>query len=459
MSFVSRVMSHMGFKKQIEDASEASACGGEVYIKDGQIVGNPYAEFCSDKRTLTDAELARAYEKVACIGTSIDLITNNLQMIEPVFYNDVTREFEEKPTDKKLKDFLKLLRKPNATDTKNKFFDKAVKNYAIFGVAYFAFVVNKNELVSIKIIDNNCVSLFPDVTNNRIDFYLLTNAGAYTGKYLFNGSYYVKEGEESFILAPFYNPATDCQYMPASLLLGAGLETLMYWYGCFHNKSLLQNGARPSMVFLIKSLLNPKHREQLRNEIRIKHGGAGNAGSAIIIDGAADKDVKQFSQNNKDMEFSTVLKAAEDAIYKRLGVNWVLGEKVTTKDLQTGREMMYDNTICPLFTAIYNHLFDVCKYFSMGLTDYSVFYLEQDIPALESRFLRKMKDMPSLGIFTIAERRKMYNYEPLGDERDEELTVQTVQVNQTGKNGKENTTTFSGDNEGKGQQVSDSDEE
>ena len=68
-------------------------------------------------------------------------------MIEPVFYNDVTREFEEKPTDKKLKDFLKLLRKPNATDTKNKFFDKAVKNYAIFGVAYFAFVVNTNYLM------------------------------------------------------------------------------------------------------------------------------------------------------------------------------------------------------------------------------------------------------------------------------------------------------------------------
>ena len=458
MSFVNRVMSQIGFKKQMEDCNEASACGGEVYIKDGQIVGNPYAEFCSDKRTLTDMELARAYEKVSCIGTSVDIIANNFNMIEPIVFNDATREFVIKPEDKKIKSFFKFLRKPNAVDTKIQFFDKAVKNYIIFGVAYFAFVINNGEIVSAKVIDNFCVSLFPDVTNNRIDFYELINAGAFTGKYVFNGAYYTKEGEEGYILAPFFNPATDCQYMPASLLLGAGLETLMYWYGCFHNKSLLQNGARPSMVFLIKSLLNPKHREQLRNEIRIKHGGAGNAGSAIIIDGAADKDVKQFSQNNKDMEFSTVLKAAEDGIYKRLGVNWMLGEKVDLKDLQTGREMMYDNTICPLFTAVYNHLFDVCKYFSMGLTDYSIFYLEQDVPALESRFLRKMKDMPSLGIFTIKERRQMYGYEPLGDERDEELTVQTVQVNQTGKNGKENTTTFSGDNKGKGQAANNSDE-
>lgn len=452
------MMSNFAFKKEVENTADC-ACGGEVWIKDGQIVGNPYDEFCGSKRTLTDQELAKAYEKVACIGTSVDLISNNFNMIEPVIYDDAKRKFIELPSDRKIKNFLKVLRKPNAVDTKKQFFDKLVKNYIIYGVAYIAFVVGNNEITSIKIIDNNCVSLFPDVTNNRIDFFDIVNAGAYTGKYTFNGAYYSKDTGNSIILAPFINPATDCQYMPASLLLGAGLETLMYWYGCFHNKSLLQNGARPSMVFLIKSLLNPKHREQLRNEIRIKHGGAGNAGSAIIIDGAADKDVKQFSQNNKDMEFSTVLKAAEDAIYKRLGVNWVLGEKVITKDLQTGREMMYDNTICPLFTAVYNHLFDVCKYLSMGLTDYSVFYLEQDIPALESRFLRKMKDMPSLGIFTIKERRAMYNYEPLGDERDDELTVQTVQVNQTGKNGEENTTTFSGDNKGKGQAASESDEE
>ena len=66
MSFVSRVMCHMGFKKDIEDATE-SANGGEVWIKDGQIVGNPYAEFCSDRRTLTDKELSAAYEKVACM--------------------------------------------------------------------------------------------------------------------------------------------------------------------------------------------------------------------------------------------------------------------------------------------------------------------------------------------------------------------------------------------------------
>jgi len=459
MSFVSRVMSHMGFKKQMEDASEASACGGEVYIKDGQIIGNPYAEFCSTKQTLTDTELAKAYEKVACIATSVDLISNNFQMIEPVIYNDSKREFVEMPSDRKIKNFLKLLRKPNAIDSRSKFFDKAVKNYIVYGVAYFAFTILNNEITSMRVLDNGNVSMFEDVVNNRIGSYLVTNSGGYTGQYEFNGTYYVKDGESSIIIAPFVNPSTEYSYMPASLLLGAGLETLMYWYGCFHNKSLLQNGARPSMVFLIKSLLNPKHREQLRNEIRIKHGGAGNAGSAIIIDGAADKDVKQFSQNNKDMEFSTVLKAAEDAIYKRLGVNWVLGEKVTTKDLQTGREMMYDNTICPLFNAVYNHLFDVCKYFSMGLTDYSVFYLEQDVPALESRFLKKMKDLPSLGIFTIKERRAMYNYQPLGDARDDELTVQTVQVNQTGKDGKENTTTFSGDNKGEGQAASEEDEE
>lgn len=222
----------------------------------------------------------------------------------------------------------------------------------------------------------------------------------------------------------------------------------MYWYGCYHNKSLLKNGARPSLVFLIKSLLNPKAREQLKSEIRIKHSGAGNAGNVIIMDGAADKDIKQLSQNNKDMEFNETLKAAEDAIYKRLGTNWVLDKKANTKDLDKGMEMLFDLTICPLFQNIYNYLFSACKYFALktgNYDDYSIFYLEQDIPALRPRFLQMMKDLPNLQIFTVAERRAMYNFKPLGDERDNELVVQTVRVTQASNNG-ENTTGFSGEN-------------
>ena len=56
-----------------------------------------------------------------------------------------------------------------------------------------------------------------------------------------------------------------------------------------------------------------------------------------------------------------------------------------------------------------------------------------------------MKDLPNLQIFTVAERRAMYNFKPLGDERDDELVVQTVRVTQTSNNG-ENTTGFSGEN-------------
>ena len=59
MSFVNRIMSQIGFKRQMEDCSEASACGGEVYIKDGQI------EFVKNYETVVRPELHKTvyYQK------------------------------------------------------------------------------------------------------------------------------------------------------------------------------------------------------------------------------------------------------------------------------------------------------------------------------------------------------------------------------------------------------------
>lgn len=445
MSFTNNLMSYIGFKKN-DDCGCAEGC--DVEIKDGKIIGNPYAQFSTIKSVLSAAELDEAYKKISCIGSSVDLISENMQMIEPVFYNDDTREFVEYPKDKRLKRFKRVFYKPNSIDNRKSFIDKAVKSFEVHGVIYFAFILDSdNQPISIKVIDNNLVSAFVDKANSRIDNYMVVSAGAYNGRYIFDGSYYTNEDNNKMILAPFINAASDFQYLPASPLLGTGLETLMYWYGCFHNKSLLENGARPSMILMIKSLLNPKHKEQLKQEIRIKHSGVGNAGSAIIIDGAADKELKQLSQNNKDMEFAEILKAAEGAVYKRLGTTWLLGEKVQSKDYQKCLEMFYDMKICPLFQAIYNHLFEVYKKYNQSYNNYSIYYLEQDIPALRPRFLEMMKNMPNLGIFTLNERRRMMNYPPLDDERGEQLVTQTVSVYQQGMNPeKQNTTEFSGDN-------------
>lgn len=440
------LMSKIGFIKKIKEEAESCAVGGEVEIQDGKIIGNPYLQFDTFKSLLNDRALDSAYTKVSCVGSSIDLIANNIQMIEPVFWNDEDREAMEYPSDKELKKLRRLFEKPNSVDNRKSFLSKCVKNYELHGVIYFVCVLSGKEIISIKVIDNSSVSMFLDAENSRIDRFNISNNGAYSGNYLFNGSYYVNEDNASFVLAPYINSSPECQYMPASPLLGTGIEVLMYWYGCFHNKSLLENGARPSMIVLIKSLLNPKHREQLRQEIKIRHAGAGNAGSAIIIDGAAEKEIKQLSQNNKDMEFNTMLQAAEDAIYKRLGTNWILGKNVQSKDFQKGMEVLYDMAVCPLFQGIYNHLFDVHKYYNSKHRNLKIIFLEQDIPALRPRFIERMAKIPALAIFTIGERRKMFNYKPLGDERDDELVAQTVSVYQQGMSSdKQNVTSFGGD--------------
>jgi len=435
MSFSDFITNRLGFKSQSCDSG-----GYDVQIQDGKIIGNPYCDMGISKSVLSKSELGIAYEKISCVATSIDLISNNMQMIEPMFWNDEKRESVEYPADKKLKMLRNRFEKPNSTDNRKTFISKSVKNYNLFGVVYYGFILDlANQITSIKILDDANVVPFVDMSGSKIDNYTVNNAGIYSGKYLFNGSYYTNEDDPKKILAPYINNSACFQYIPASPLQGCGLEVLMYWFGCYHNKSLLSNGARPSLAILIKSLLNPKHREQLREEIRLRHSGSSNAGSAIILDGSADKEIKQLSQNNKDMEFNAILKSSEDSIYKRLGTNWVLGEKINSKDLQKGMEIFFDMTVCPMFQGMFNHIFNVYKYYNSTYNNLSIFYLEQDIPALRPRFLSVMKDMPNLGIFTIGERRKMYGYQLLGDERDNELTVQTVKVTQTGNSGTNDT--------------------
>jgi len=437
-------MSFLNFMSNIWFKQSEPAPSSEVTIQDGRMVGAKYHDFGNIKEVLSDYELSAAYEKISCIGTSVDLISNNMQMIEPVFWDPYTRETQEFSKDKNLLGLRDRFEKPNSIDNRKTFISKSVKNYILYGVCYYVFLFDSsNQITSIKIIDHNCVSIFADTINGRVERYTINNSGNYNGEYVFDGRYYTSNTNTKLVLAPFINNCPQYQYLPASILRGCGLESLMYWTGCYHNKSLLNNEARPSLAVIIKNALMPQKKEKLREEIRINHSGSGNSGKVMIMDGASDMDIKQLSQNNKDMEFTAVLEAAESAVYKRLGTNWVLGKNIQSKDLQKGMELLYDMTICPMFQSIFNHIFDVYKSFNSKYRGMTIFYLEQDIPALRPRFLTMMKDMPNLGIFIVKERRKMFNYPPLGDERDNELVVQSVMVTQTGNNGT-NETKFTG---------------
>lgn len=438
MSFVDNIMSRVGYIKK----EEQPECPNETVFKKWY-GSNPYSLFSDNRGVLDTRALEASYTKVACVANSIDIITNNLQMIKPVFCDESNASVIEHPVKKDLRAVSRLFKKPNSTDTVSTFTSKVVKNHIIHGVVYFAFYMDGKVPNSIKVLNFNDVSEFPDISNNRIGSYLISNSGIYNGQYFFDGMFYKNKTNPNIYLAPLVNPSPQVQYQPASILNGCGVETLLYWYGCYHNKSLLERGARPSLALLFKAAISSKAREQLREELREFFSGVSNSGRPMIIDGAADKEIKELSQNNKDMEFASILKAAEDAIYKRLGTNWILSDKVASKDLSECLEVFYDMTVCPLFEMIYNHLFGICKYFNSALDNYSVCFLEKNIPALRPRFMKMMSDMPNLGIFVIKERRAMYGYPPLGDDRDNELSAPTVKVTQTGKEG-ENTTAFDG---------------
>ena len=142
MSVGTYIMNKLGFKS---DDCGSGVC--DVEIQDGKIIGGSYGDFGSAKTTLSRTELGLAYEKISCIGTGIDLIANNMQMIEPVFWDNDKREAVEYPTDKNIKSLRRLLEKPSATTNRKTFIAQSVKSYVSFGVVYYAFYLGTDKQI------------------------------------------------------------------------------------------------------------------------------------------------------------------------------------------------------------------------------------------------------------------------------------------------------------------------
>ena len=210
MSIADFIMNRMGFKTESSESYD-------VQIQDGKMIGNPYSAFSTQKAQLSEAELAAAYEKISCVGTSIDLIASNMQMIEPVFWDDKDRTAIEYPSDVKLVSLRNRFEKPNSTDNRKSFISKSVKSYILYGVIFCAFVLdNKKQIISIKVLDYNCVTSSADISGGKVQEYTVSNMGFYDGRYSFNGAHYVKNTDSNTILSPYINSSAQYSYLPIS---------------------------------------------------------------------------------------------------------------------------------------------------------------------------------------------------------------------------------------------------
>ncbi|MET0154857.1 MAG: phage portal protein [Rickettsiales bacterium] len=177
------------------------------------------------------------------------------------------------------------------------------------------------------------------------------------------------------------------------------------------NRSLLQNGARPSGALVVggDGYLPEEQYRRLKVELEDKHAGASNAGRPIILEGGLDW--KEMSISPKDMEYIAAKDSAARDVALAFGVPPQLlgipGDN-TYSNMAEARLALWEQTVVPLAQEI------VCAFNNALSRDFDGERMAIDydgITALSPRRDALWKRVSEAAFLTDEEKRRMVGVE------------------------------------------------
>lgn len=106
-------------------------------------------------------------------------------------------------------------------------------------------------------------------------------------------------GESQILHIKLFNPESDIWGMGAVEPTAREIDTMNSMIGW--NKALIDNSARPGMVFMTNDRLGEEQWIRLRKDLRDGREGANNAGRSLILENA--KDVKPYGYSPSEMDW------------------------------------------------------------------------------------------------------------------------------------------------------------
>jgi len=197
-------------------------------------------------------------------------------------------------------------------------------------------------------------------------------------------------------------------------------EMECYMAGLNNNAALLKNGARPSVAWVNNrgEELTDAQFERIKREAR-KYSGSDNAGSTPVLDGM---DIKEMSQNNRDMQFKELQDVMLSRIANIYGVPLalILDSSMTLNNLQTARLHLDKDAVIPLAKRINAELtrFLLPRYDDSENLKFAIDVSE--IESLKPEVLQNSLLMKQIGVNTINEIRSNNGYLPV--ENGDDLT-------------------------------------
>jgi HK97 family phage portal protein len=307
-------------------------------------------------------------------------------------------------------ELMTLIRRSNPADSFNYLIMKTVAFLLLDGNAYLEKVprtVNKGiaELYSLR----------PDymqITKN-------STTGALRGyTYTVNGrtiDFPVElDGSCDILQLKNFHPTDDWYGAAATASAGYEIDTdneRAKW-----NKGLLENQARPGMIFISNSQLTDKQFERLESQLKVEYAGGENAGKNLVLEGGTD--AKPYGWNAIDLEFIEGGREVARKISMSYGYPSMLlgipGDN-TYSNYTEARLALYEDTVSYYLNYLKAELNNwLLKDQENILLDYDL----SGVPALESRRKEKWQTAETSTFLTINEKRDMVGLESIGDVGD-----------------------------------------
>lgn len=203
-----------------------------------------------------------------------------------------------------------------------------------------------------------------------------------------------------------------------SRLSAIKLDVELRLSGAEHNMAMMKNGARPSGALVFKDRMTPEQKADVGAQIKHTVVGAGNAGKVMLFTGG-EAEFIAMSQTAKDMDWTNLVKAVENAIVARYNVPTTIYDSVaqTDNNYETAWHQFYDNAVLPTFNIVWSQI-------GRMLSDRMSIVANRDINlkikhdtltnnTLARQAASRAVQLRTAGLITTNESRSLIGYEPV----------------------------------------------
>ncbi|BBU61388.1 portal protein [Methylosinus sp. C49] len=302
---------------------------------------------------------------------------------------------------------LRLIERPNPSDTSVSFIEALVSNLLLYGNAYV-------EGAFVDGLLREAYSLRPDrmsVVAGRNGWpaaYVYSAAGD-SVRYDIQG-----RGIEPILHIRLFNPLDDIYGFAPLAAAQTALDT--HNAASFWNKALLDNSARPSGALVYAGPegghLTDEQFERLKQELEENFSGAFNAGRPLLLEGGLDW--KALSLSPKDMDFSETKASAAREIALAFGVPPLLiglpGDN-TFRNYEEANRAFWRQTIIPLVQRLQKAFH---AWAQPGFAPFRFDYDADRIDALAKERALEWSRIGDAAFLTVDEQREAAGYGPMG---------------------------------------------